>query len=166
MAMNAYLHLKGQKSGDIKGSCVQKGREGLIVVIEANHEVVSPRDAVSGLPTGRRMHKPFIITKEVDRATPLLYNMLASNENISSFELQFWRPGVKAASGLGAEVQYYTVKLTNASIADIQFAQPNTREADSQKLAEFERIAFTYQRIEWVWNDGALTAQDDWSAHV
>jgi len=28
--------------------------------------VVSPKDAASGLPTGKRMHKPFVITKEVD----------------------------------------------------------------------------------------------------
>jgi hypothetical protein len=34
--------------------------------------VVSPRDAASGLPTGKRMHKPFIITKELDKSTPLL----------------------------------------------------------------------------------------------
>ena len=34
---------------------------------------VSPRDPQSGLPTGQRMHKPFVITKEIDKATPLLY---------------------------------------------------------------------------------------------
>ncbi|MEO7048310.1 MAG: hypothetical protein ABI091_23625, partial [Ferruginibacter sp.] len=27
--------------------------------------IVSPRDAASGLPTGKRMHKPFVITKEL-----------------------------------------------------------------------------------------------------
>jgi hypothetical protein len=25
------------------------------------HSVVSPRDAASGLPTGKRMHKPFVL---------------------------------------------------------------------------------------------------------
>jgi len=34
--------------------------------------VVSPRDAASGLPTGKRMHKPFVITKEVDVSTAVL----------------------------------------------------------------------------------------------
>ncbi|MEO6705881.1 MAG: hypothetical protein ABIN04_08550 [Ginsengibacter sp.] len=33
--------------------------------ISVGHEIVSPRDAASGLPTGKRMHKPFIITKEL-----------------------------------------------------------------------------------------------------
>jgi type VI secretion system secreted protein Hcp len=161
MAMNAYLHLKGNKSGEIKGSCTQKGREGQIVVIESHHEVVSPRDAASGLPSGRRQHKPFVITKEVDKATPLLYQALVNNELISEFELHFWRPGIKAASGAGAEVQYYTVKLVNARIVDIAFTQPNTRDVNLQKTAELETVAFTYQHIEWIWVEGGITASDD-----
>ncbi len=28
------------------------------------------RDAASGLPTGKRMHKPFVITKEIDTSSP------------------------------------------------------------------------------------------------
>jgi type VI secretion system (T6SS) effector Hcp len=32
--------------------------------------VVSPRDPASGLPTGKRMHKPFVITKEIDKSSP------------------------------------------------------------------------------------------------
>jgi type VI secretion system secreted protein Hcp len=34
MALNAYLKLRGQKQGEIKGSVTQKGREGKILVIE------------------------------------------------------------------------------------------------------------------------------------
>lgn len=32
MALNAYLRMKGQKLGEIKGSVTQKGREGKIMV--------------------------------------------------------------------------------------------------------------------------------------
>jgi Type VI secretion system effector, Hcp len=34
--------------------------------------VVSPRDAASGLPTGKRQHKPMVITKELDKSSPVL----------------------------------------------------------------------------------------------
>jgi type VI secretion system secreted protein Hcp len=34
------------------------------------HEIVSPRDTASGLPSGKRQHKPFTITKEIDKSTP------------------------------------------------------------------------------------------------
>ena len=71
MALNAYLKLKGQKSGEVKGSVTQKGRENSIMVIAVEHEIISPRDAASGLPTGKRHHKPLTITKEVDKSSPV-----------------------------------------------------------------------------------------------
>src|SRR5438046_234987 len=67
---NSYMSLTGQKQRDIKGSVTQKGREGMIAVIAVSHEIVSPRDPQSGLPTGQRVHKPFVITKELDKSSP------------------------------------------------------------------------------------------------
>ncbi|MCC6522598.1 MAG: type VI secretion system tube protein Hcp [Polyangiaceae bacterium] len=166
MALNAYLKLKGQKSGEIKGSVTQKGRENKIMVIAVAHSIVSPRDAASGLPTGKRMHKPYVITKELDKASPLLYNMLVNNENVSEWELQFWTPQLAAAGGVGAEKQHYTVKLTNANIASIDFRMLNNKNPELTRYAEYEEVAFTYQKIEWTWMDGGITALDDWEAPV
>jgi len=166
MAMMAYMYAKGQKSGEIKGSITQKGREGSIGVIAASHEIVSPRDPQSGLPTGQRMHKPFVITKELDKASPILLHVLCSNENLSEVTIKFWTPQLKAASGAGSEVQHYTVKLTNANIANISFHQANIRNPELVKFAEYEEIAMTYQKIEWTWTDGGITASDDWEARL
>src|SRR6185369_5441573 len=118
MALNAYLKLKAQKQGEIKGSVTQKGREGKILVIAAEHEVEVPHDD-AGHATGKRVHKPFVITKELDKSSPLLYQALVSNETIVEWELQFWAPALAGATAVGAEVQRYTVKLTNAVIIDI-----------------------------------------------
>jgi type VI secretion system secreted protein Hcp len=164
MALNAYLKLKGQKQGEIKGSVTQKGRENKIMVIAVSHEIVSPRDPASGLPTGKRMHKPFIITKELDKSSPLLYSALVNNENISEWELQHWTPQIKATTGVGNEVQMYTVKLVNANIASINFRMANNKNPELMKYAEYEEVAFTYQKIIWTWNDGGITAEDDWEA--
>jgi len=166
MALNAYLKLKGAKQGDIKGSVIQKGREDKIMVIAVSHEIVSPRDQASGLPTGKRMHKPFVITKELDKSSPLLYNVLTNNENIPDWELQFWTPQIKAATGMGSEVQHYTVKLYNANIASISFRMANNKHPELMKFAEYEEVAFTYEKIEWTWTDGGITAMDDWLSPV
>src|SRR4051812_39871910 len=164
MALNAYLRMKGQKQGEIVGSVTQKGRERSIMVIAAEHEVLSPRDAASGAATGKRMHKPFVITKEIDKSTPALYQALVTNEVLSGWELQFWAPsGGVAGGGAGAEVQRYTVRLTNASISDIRFHMLNNKHADLVKYAEYEEVAFTYERIEWIWTDGKITPADGWS---
>jgi type VI secretion system secreted protein Hcp len=156
-ALSAYLKIKAQKQGDIKGGVVQKGREGSIEVDSSAHEITVPRDATSGAATGRRQHKPFTVVVEVDRALPLLYNALVSNENLSSVELKYFRSGDKG----GGDAQFFTVKLTNATIVSIRFSQPNSKSAEQARLGETAEISFTYQKIEWTWNDGGIRAQDD-----
>ena len=156
-ALVAYLKIKGQKSGDVKGSVTQKGREGSIGVIAVDHQVISPRDAASGLPTGKRMHKPFRITKEIDSSSPVLYRMMVTNENIVDVELRFWRPGAT-----GVEQQYYTVKLTNASISEVHSVMPNVRVPELARLEPYEEVSFTYQKIEWTWTEGGITTIDSW----
>jgi len=156
MALNAYLRLKGQKQGEIKGSVTQKGREGRIMVIAVNHGLLSPRNAASGLPTGKHQHRQFVITKELDKSSPLLYTMLVTNENLVDWDLQFWQ-----TAATGTEVNHYTVKLTNANITSIEFRMPNNKDPQVMKLAEYEEVAFTYQKIQWTWNEGGITASDD-----
>ena len=159
MTLNAYLRIKGEKQGEIKGSVTQRGHEGWIMVIGASHSLESPRDASSGLPTGTRVHEPFVIIKELDQSTPLLYNMLVNGENISEWELQFWRPGAT-----GTEANHYTVKLTDANIANIDFKMPDNKDPNLSQRVEYEEISFTYQKIQWTWNEGGITASDDWIA--
>ncbi len=151
-ALNAYLKLKGQKQGDIKGSVVQKGREGRIAVVAVSHEIISPRDASSGLATGKRSHKPFVFTKEIDKSTPILANALVHNETLTEAEFSFFQPSPK-----GGEMLTYTVKLKNANIASINFRT----DADGKLVQD---ISFVYETIEWTWNDGGITATDKWQA--
>ncbi len=161
-SMMTYVKIIGQKQGWIKGDCTQKGREDLIMCIAADHDIVSPRDPQSGLPTGKRMHKPFVMTFELSKATPLLYSALVNNENLTSITIQFWTPEIKAVSGVGSEVQSYTVKLVNANIASIRFLKQNIRNPELVKYPETVEVSFTYQKIQWTWNDGGITAGDDW----
>lgn len=153
-ALNAYLKLKGQKSGEIKGSVTQKGREGRIAVIAVSHSIVSPRDAASGLPTGKRMHKPLVISKLVDRSTPLLSGVLVNNENLSEAVFTVYEPNVKLGESLA-----YTIKLVNASISSIQLRT----DADGRLI---EDISFVYQKIEWAWADGGVAFVDDWQGET
>jgi type VI secretion system secreted protein Hcp len=166
MALNAYLKLKGQKQGEIKGSVTQKGREGKIMIIAVHHEIVSPRDVASGQATAKRMHQPFVVTKEVDKSSPLLYTAMIGNENLTEWELQFWRPATTSVAGAGVEKQHYTVKLINARVASMAFTLPNNKNPELSKLVEYEEVAFVYQKIQWTWVDGGLTAADNWMVPV
>jgi len=166
MPMLAYMKIVGAKSGAIKGGVTQKGREGTIQVVGFSHEITVPRNAQSGLPTGQRMHKPLIVTKELDQSTPLLYGVLRNNENLTSVTINFYTATLKTASGMSSSVQHYTIKLTDASIAAIDALMAEDSHAQTTKGDATEKISFTYQAIEWTWTDGGITAQDDWEARV
>ncbi len=161
MALNSYLKLKGQKQGNIKGGVTQKGREGKILVMAFSHEIHSPRDPASGLPTGKRIHQPFVITKEIDKSSPLLYSALVNNETLTGWELQCF-----AAKSAGLEVNNYTVTLTNASIAAINSIMLNNKVPENTKMPMMEEVSFTYQKIQWTWVDGGITTEDDWESPV
>ena len=109
-----------------------------------SHEIISPRDPASGLPTGKREHKPIVFTKQLDSTTPLLLNALVTNETLTSVLIGLLRNGQQVA----------TIKLTNASVADY------TDHGDT------EHWSLTYQKIEWTWLDGGITASDDWEVPV
>jgi len=164
VALNAYLRLVGQKSGEIRGSVTQKGREGKIMVIAMSHDIVSPRDAASGQASGRRQHQPLVITKQLDKSSAPLHRVQTDNEGFREWELQFWTPQMTGGAGAGTEVQHFTITLTNASISSIHMEMPNTKDPELTKLETFEEVAFIYQKIEWTWTDGGITAVDDWMA--
>ncbi len=153
------MRLSGETQGEIKGSVTQGGREDSIMVIGYSHEVVSPRDAASGLPTGKRQHKPVTITKEIDKATPLLMSVLVNNENIKDWELRFWQP-----SKSGVEFQFYTIQLVNASIGGIRAELLNNKYPENMHHKEREHVTFCYQKIIWTYEEGGISAEDDWEA--
>ncbi len=157
-----YVKIVGQKQGFIHGGATKKGVEDLIEVNTFEHSIVSPRDAASGLPTGKRQHSPIVIVKEIDKSTPLIYQALVTNENLPTVEFKFWK-----LDDTGKETQYFTIKLTNANIASVeQLNQNSDTRPDLNNFAEYEQVAFTYQKIEWTWVDGGITAMDDWETPV
>jgi type VI secretion system secreted protein Hcp len=166
-ALNAYLKVKGQKSGWIVGGVTQRGREGSSLVVASSQEIIAPRDAASGLPSGKRMYKPLTVILEVDKALPRYINAIATNETLPEVELRYWRPVEKVSQGSsGTEVQFYTIKLTNAGLASIRYVQPNGLVPEQRQMTEYVELQFTFQKIEWTWTDGGITASDDWIPRV
>ena len=161
-AMMAYLTIRGQKTGLFHGGITQKGKEGKIGVLAAEHDIISPRDLASGQGTGRKMHRPLKLTLELDKAAPLLYNALTTNETLAEVTVDFWAPQIRAVGGGGMEVNTYSIKLTGASISEIHFNMPNVQGSETAKMPETIEVTFTYQKIEWTWKDGGITAADDW----
>lgn len=148
------MTVTGQTSGAIQGDRA----DGKIDTLAFQHEIVSPRDAASGLPTGRRQHQPITIVKAIDKATPLLHKLLTNNEN-AQVVLDFYRKNAQT----GDPEKYYTITLLNASVSSIRDWKPNTRDLSADRAGDLEEISFTYQRITWTYTKGGVTHSDDWS---
>jgi type VI secretion system secreted protein Hcp len=138
------------------GPLTGDGRDGSVIVLGFEHEILSPRDAATGQATGRRQHKPVRIVKAIDKSSPLLYRAIATNEILPTVEFRFRRTTEK-----GAEV-YYKVTLTNASVSAIRQWKPNTRDFSAERAGDLEEVSFVYQTITWRFEDGGLEHSDTW----
>jgi type VI secretion system secreted protein Hcp len=138
-----------------------KGREGSILVHSFENEILSPRDPTTGQSTGKREHEPFVILKEIDKSSPKLWTALVTNEVLTTWVLRFW-----AADAKGMEQEIYTITLTNANISSVREYMVDNLTAADANLPMLEEVTFTYQKIQWTWTDGGITASDDWSSPV
>jgi hypothetical protein len=87
-ALNNFLQIKGSKGSSQIVSCPNGActvpslvadtyavsvvdAQGKSVAVDSKYEcsIASPRDSASGMATGKRMHKPFVITKEFSVST-------------------------------------------------------------------------------------------------
>jgi type VI secretion system secreted protein Hcp len=163
MSIIAYLTITGVKQGVIKGGVTAKGRDGTIAVTAVSHEITTPVDQATGAATGKRQHEPITLTMVIDQATPKLFQAAVTNETLTAAKIAFWRPSV---DGSGTEVQYFTITLTNVLIVDVTLNAHESHDPASAQGFEYEEIELTYQKIEWTWNDGGITATDSWQAPV
>jgi type VI secretion system secreted protein Hcp len=156
-ATTAYLTVVATKQGTFKGEINAKNRKDAIPVLKLDFEVDAPHDAASGLPSGKRMYKPLVITKEIDGSSPQFLTALSSNEVLKSVTLELVRAN-KGVGMAGEEATYYTIKLTNATVASIhQITQDNN--GTSQVV---EEISLAYQKIEVESPSAKTTAADSW----
>lgn len=126
-AFHTYASFKGKKQGQLKGEST-KGREkdGWFEIQSIDMEAEVPVDPKSGAASGKRQHKPLIITKEVDAASPLLLNAHVTNEAFETVIIQTVDDTKKVAR---------TVTLKNALISEIK------------KNGKLESISFDYEEI-------------------
>ena len=69
---------------DSISSLVASGWAGEPLPLTFSYEVISPRDAASGLPTGKRQHKPLTVTKELDKMVPRIDSVVHSPGEVTA----------------------------------------------------------------------------------
>jgi type VI secretion system secreted protein Hcp len=157
MPSHLYLSVESTKFGKIAGSCVQEGHKDEMLVFAFSHEVTIPRDIATGQPSGKRQHKPLVITKELDQASPLLSQACVDGDRIKNAKLKFYR------IHQGLEEHYYTVEIKNAVIVDVKDWMPNTMDPNFQHYGHMQDVSFTYEEINWTHEVAHKMGSDSWT---
>lgn len=154
MALPCYVKITAEKQGNIEGSSESKGREKLVEALEINHKVTIPTDGPTGKSTGKRLHQPFIITKQIDKATPKLYQALCTGEQLKEVKVDHYM-----VDKSGKETLYFTQVLKGAQVVEINQIVPNVK--TEGQLPPMEKISLKYEDIKWTHKDG-VESQDNW----
>jgi type VI secretion system secreted protein Hcp len=130
----------GTKQGAIKAEASPAGAPAGAIQLSG---VVREAPIATGMAAGKRQHSPITITKEVDAASPKLFQASDSHEVLSQVVIGF--------QGGGAADTAQKIVLTNATILSIR------------KAGKTEQITLDYQAIDVTYAKGGKTATDDWS---
>src|ERR1700722_16888237 len=163
MAQISRMTTKGMKTGAFKGGSPRKGWENTTEVHGFDYGVTAASDANRGTSSTTRQPQPVTVVAQIDKATPLYWNSLVTNEVLNSVKIDFFKP----KPGGSSEENYYTVLLTNATIVSVrQFTEKDSTHTDSTDTYEQFEVKFAFQNMDVTWLDGGITASDDWLTPV
>lgn len=159
MPMPIFLSITGKTQGKIEGSCAIAGHVGKILVQAELNDVKIPRNPQTGLPSGKRVHEPFTLTKEIDKSSPKILQALTSGEQLSEVLLEYTR-----ISSAGKEELYYTIKLENAIAVSVKKWVPNCLDKSKESYGHMEDVSFSYEKVTWSFTTDGIEADDSWLA--
>jgi type VI secretion system secreted protein Hcp len=138
-AIDAYMVIKGEKQGQIKGEAMSEK----IAITSVSHDTVM---ASTGMASGKRQHGTITIRKEVDSASPKLFQAMNTHEGLSDVTIVF------RGSGAGAGKVAQTINLNDAMITAVRVS------------GHTETITIEYATIQVTYVNGNKSATDDWDA--
>ena len=166
MTTPAYMTISGSNQGamtsgatgaDSIGTMSKASQEDTIQVQGFRHLITVPKDPQSGQPTGQRVHQGFTITKVYDKSTPMLFQALATGEQIKKATIKWYRTAPS-----GEQEHYFTTEVEDALITNIKSWMPNVLRSENSSLSHMEDVSFSYKKISWTHEVAGTSGSDSW----
>lgn len=160
MANHGYMTITGKTQGLISAGCstqtsignkCQAGHADEIMVLSYTHNM-----NIAG-NTNKATHSPIIITKNIDKSSPLLAKSLSSLEEIDCV-INFYR-----VSSFGMQEKFYSISIEGGIIADLTLEMPHAifqNDAEPQ-----EHLAIRYRDITWTHHAAGTSGHTSWGSH-
>ncbi|MGE1156519.1 Hcp family type VI secretion system effector [Pseudomonas sp. MAFF 730085] len=157
MANHGYMSISGAVQGLISAGCsttasignkCQDGHRDEIMVLSFQHNMAN-RGNLRG-----PAHGPVVITKNIDKSSPLLAVALANREELDCL-IHFYR-----TSSFGQQEKYYTVDIRGCIVADLILDVPYAllqNDMDAQ-----EHVALRYREILWTHHPAGTSGYAAW----
>lgn len=150
--MGIYLKYEGTKSGAIAGGATETGNVNSITVLSLDLGLGHTVDPSTHVASGKQVVRPVVITKEIDKASPLLINSCYTNETSKTCVFTYTRTDTN-----GQTAAYLTLALTNATIIDFNHTADRAGNG-------VERLTFNFTSFEFTWVAGGIMASVDMMA--
>lgn len=159
MASHGYMTITGKQQGLISAGCstpdsignkCQSGHTDEIMVLSFSHSMINVDNSTH--PT----HLPIVITKAIDKSSPLLAQALASREAVEC-KIHFYRVGAN-----GGQENYYSVEIKGGQVAELVSDVPHAilqNETEGQEV-----LSLRYQTIRWTHHIAGTSAYAYWGA--
>ncbi len=162
----AYMQITGANQGamhsgasdsDSIGTQSKSDKKDYIQIQGFQSKIETPTDIQSGQPSGQRVHYGVTFTKVYDKSSPMLMQALATGEQISSCEIQWFR-----TSATGEQEHYYTTKYEDGTVTSIKKDMPNAQDPSNASYGHLEHVTLTYKKITETHEKAGTSGSDSW----
>lgn len=144
MAIPGYMSLIDDAGNIIKGSVMVKDRENQIEILGLYHNVSYNSDLHNGRVLNKRQHRPFLIEKEIDASSVLLYKSLSTGETLRKAVIDLYR-----INYAGQEEVYFTITLENVKVVTLFSLMHDVKDPYYEKQTHLELAQLRYKKITW-----------------
>ncbi|VVO58491.1 Hcp family type VI secretion system effector [Pseudomonas fluorescens] len=157
MANHGYMTITGKAQGLISSGCstqdsignkCQTAHADEIMVLSYSHNMANIGNI--NKPT----HNPIVITKNIDKSSPLLAQALSSREEINCI-INFYR-----ISPFGLQEKFYTVEIRGGVVTDLTLDMPHV--VLQNDVEPQEHLAIRYQDIIWTHHLAGTSGYSSW----
>lgn len=157
MANHGYMKIDGKIQGLISAGCstqasignkCQTAHADEIMVLSYSHNMSNIGNV--NKPT----HNPIIITKNIDKSSPLLAQALSKREEINCV-ISFYR-----ISSFGLQEKFYTIEISGGMVADLTLDMPHV--VLQNDVEPQEHLAIRYRDILWTHHLAGTSGYSSW----
>ena len=142
MALNAFANFDG-----IPGECTDKAHPDWVTILEMGHAATqekSPTAADTGGPAAAKTsHAPFRLRKNIDKATPILWEKCSGGAVIPTVKIEMMRP---SDSGDSAE-KILEIEMDSVIVSKVDLAGK-----EDGKDVPSEWVDLSYKAINWTYH--------------